>query len=288
MSKKVFIIPGHGGIDGGAAKYIVEKEYTLKTALAMTEFLSEYGIDYKLSRTQDINTNMDEYIQNCNAYKPDLVISVHFNAGGGQGFEIYHSVVGGTSKKLAENINSEVSKLLKSRGIKTKKLDNGQDYFAVIRETDAPAVLVEGGFVDNKSDADFIKSNYKKLAEAYADGIAKTLGISVKTVSAGTASGTSAKPSVKQLYRVRKTWSDSKSQIGAYKSLDNAKKACKTGYAVFDSNGKQVYPTKKSIDEIAKEVIAGKWGNGSERKSKLEAAGYDYTAVQARVNKMMK
>lgn len=180
MSKKVYIIPGHGGRDGGAARYIVEKEYTLKTSLALAEYLSEYGIDYKLSRTQDIDTDMDEYIRECNGYKPDLVISVHFNAGGGQGFEVYHSMVGGTSKKLAENINTEVSKLMKSRGIKTKTQSDGRDYFGVIRETDAPAVLVEGGFVDNKSDADFIKSNYKKLAKAYADSIAKTLSISKK------------------------------------------------------------------------------------------------------------
>ena len=38
----------------------------------------------------------------------------------------------------------------------------------------------------------------------------------------------------------------SKSQIGAFSSLENAKKACKAGYAVFDSNGKQVYPVPKS------------------------------------------
>lgn len=44
---------------------------------------------------------------------------------------------------------------------------------------------------------------------------------------------------------------------------------------------------QKSIDEIAKEVIAGKWGVNPERKQKLEAAGYDYNAVQKRVNEMM-
>lgn len=41
---------------------------------------------------------------------------------------------------------------------------------------------------------------------------------------------------------------------------------------------------KKSVDEIAKEVIAGKWGNGDARKKALTDAGYDYSAVQARVN----
>ena len=176
--KKVFIGVGHGGTDPGAVKYITEKEYTLKTAKAVAEYLEEYGIGYKLSRTADIDTDMDSKVKMCNDYNPDLVIDVHFNAGGGTGFEVYYSVVGGVSKTLANNINAEVKKIFSSRGVKTKTLDSGADYFAIIRETDAPAILLEGGFVDTKSDADFIKSNYKKLAKAYADGIARTLGVS--------------------------------------------------------------------------------------------------------------
>ena len=43
----------------------------------------------------------------------------------------------------------------------------------------------------------------------------------------------------------------------------------------------------KSISDIAKEVIAGKWGNGNDRKSKLQAAGYDYNTVQAEVNRQL-
>ena len=100
-------------------------------------------------------------------------------------------------------------------------------------------------------------------------------------------SSTPATSSPKQLYRVRKSWSDAKSQIGAFSSLENAKKACKAGYAVFDSNGKQVYPTKKSIDEVAREVIQGKWGNGAERKKRLTNAGYDYNEVQKKVNSIL-
>ncbi|MGN0464886.1 MAG: hypothetical protein ACI4F9_00885 [Lachnospiraceae bacterium] len=46
--------------------------------------------------------------------------------------------------------------------------------------------------------------------------------------------------------------------------------------------------TKKSITEIAKEVLNGKWGNGEERKKKLEAAGYDYKEVQSKVNELAK
>lgn len=99
---------------------------------------------------------------------------------------------------------------------------------------------------------------------------------------------TSTNTPAKQLYRVRKSWTDTKSQIGAFSSLDNAKKACKSGYSVFDSNGNVVYPAKKSVDEIAREVIQGKWGNGADRKNRLTNAGYDYNAVQKRVNELMK
>lgn len=44
---------------------------------------------------------------------------------------------------------------------------------------------------------------------------------------------------------------------------------------------------KKSIAEIAQEIVAGKWGNGSERKQRLEAEGYNYAEVQAAVNNIM-
>ncbi|MBR4123581.1 MAG: peptidoglycan DD-metalloendopeptidase family protein, partial [Clostridia bacterium] len=44
---------------------------------------------------------------------------------------------------------------------------------------------------------------------------------------------------------------------------------------------------KKSVTEIAKEVIAGKWGNGAERKKRLSEAGYDYNSVQTAVNMML-
>lgn len=110
-------------------------------------------------------------------------------------------------------------------------------------------------------------------------------------------SGSSKKTTKKEIYRVRKSWNDSKSQIGAYNSLSNAKKKAdkNKGYKVYNSSGKCVYsPTgtttskKKSVETIAKEVLAGKWGNGSERKKKLEAAGYDYDAVQKKVNSLLK
>ena len=51
-----------------------------------------------------------------------------------------------------------------------------------------------------------------------------------------------AAPTTKKLYRVRKSWKDAASQLGAFEELENAKKACKAGYTVYDWNGKAVYP----------------------------------------------
>lgn len=59
-----------------------------------------------------------------------------------------------------------------------------------------------------------------------------------KISSGSTASGGT---DAKQLFHVRKSWKDVKSQLGAYSSLDNAKAACKDGYTVYDQNGKAVY-----------------------------------------------
>ena len=73
-------------------------------------------------------------------------------------------------------------------------------------------------------------AEFKKKVQSY-------LNAGTSTISA---------PSTKQLYRVRKSWAGAKSQLGAYSSLENAKKACKVGYSVFDSNGKAVYTNSRS------------------------------------------
>ena len=88
-----------------------------------------------------------------------------------------------------------------------------------------------------------------------------------------------------------------KVQVGAYSVKANAsamaEKLKKAGFDTYitTKGGTAVAaeaPSKKSVDEIAREVIAGKWGNGATRKQKLTAAGYDYSAVQKRVNELLK
>lgn len=64
------------------------------------------------------------------------------------------------------------------------------------------------------------------------------------------------------------------------------------GCIVNPAIGKVVAPTptpsaKKSVDEVAKEVIRGEWGNGDERYNRLTNAGYNYNEVQAKVNELL-
>lgn len=84
-------------------------------------------------------------------------------------------------------------------------------------------------------------------------------------------------------------------QVGAYKVKTNAeamleklKAAGFDGFIVADGVvAEPAKPAKKSIDEIAKEVINGDWGNGQGRFEKLEAEGYDSKKVQDRVNELL-
>ena len=177
--KKVFIGVGHGGSDPGAVGYLVEKDVNLTMATACRDFLTAYGVDVKMSRTKDENDTVSQEIAECNAYGPDLAVDVHNNSGGGDGFEVFHTIHGGTGKVLAQNIEKHVKAMgQNSRGVKTRQGSSG-DYYAFIRETVAPAVIVEGVFVDTKADA----AQADTLAEqqafgvAYAKGILDTLGL---------------------------------------------------------------------------------------------------------------
>lgn len=84
-----------------------------------------------------------------------------------------------------------------------------------------------------------------------------------------------------------------KVQVGAFSVKENAevqrKKVEQAGFDAFITTKSGTAVTiEKAINELAKEVIAGKWGSGAERKRRLKQAGYDYEAVQAEVNRIMK
>lgn len=77
-----------------------------------------------------------------------------------------------------------------------------------------------------------------------------------------------------------------KVQVGAFAQKSNAiamaAKLKAAGFSTYVVSG-----GGKSVEEIAREVLQGKWGNGADRKALLEAAGYDYAEVQAKVNTLV-
>ena len=137
-----------------------------------------------MSRTTDENDPIGDEINECNAYAPDLAVDIHNNAGGGDGAEVFYHHGGGKGKNLAENILAEIVKLgQNSRGIKTRVNSQGKDYYAFIRNTSCPAVIVECAFVDNASDLKFLatEGDRQKVGVAIAHGILKSLGIAYQS-----------------------------------------------------------------------------------------------------------
>lgn len=207
---KIFISVGHGGTDSGAvANGLKEKDLNLTIAKACRDELERHGVNVLMSRTKDENDTTNEAVKECNAFKPDYAIDIHNNAGGGDGAEVFHHHGGGKGKTLAENILKEIVNIgQNSRGTKTRKNSSGNDYYGFIRNTNAPAVIVECAFLDNKKDVTIIdtEAEQKKFGVAIAKGVLKTLNISYKANKPTTTTNG-------KTYRV---------QVGAYTDIKNA------------------------------------------------------------------
>ncbi len=181
---KLAIFAGHGGSDPGAVYgNRQEKTYTLMLMLKVTEILRANGQTVINNRTSDVDSYITDKVAKANAENVDALIEIHLNAGGGIGSEVYYSL-DGRSKPLAKYIYAELVALgFAGRGIKTKAMtyDARSDYFGVIRNSEAPAVLVECCFLDSDSDmALFNKFTTDKVAYAIAQGIMSTYGITDK------------------------------------------------------------------------------------------------------------
>lgn len=76
-------------------------------------------------------------------------------------------------------------------------------------------------------------------------------------------------------------------QYSSSGKVDGISGNCDMNYFYGELDTSTETTDKKSVDELAQEVIDGKWGDGTDRKKRLEKAGYDYNAVQDRVNEML-
>ena len=254
MSKRVFIGVGHGGKDPGALKYIKEADANLQMALGLKAELDRHGVTVGISRLKDEDDPLIEEIREANAFAPDVAVECHNNAGGGDGFEVYHQTNGYATKsiKLAQCIEARVvASGQKSRGVKTRLNGSGTDYFGWCRQVKAPAVLCEGFFVDNATDSRDYNTAAKQQAfgRVYAWGVLDYLGIAIKPQVDKPAGKPVEQPQAdkKLLYTVQVgAFASAKSAADLYAKLDDM------GYFVFFKN-----------DALAK-VCVGKFATQAE------------------------
>lgn len=171
-NKTVVLDAGHGGVDPGAGSNLNggarEKDYALDTTLAATEYLRSQGVNVVLTRDTDKTLTLGQRSAISNAINTNLFASVHYNAsnGSGNGVEVYYNhrdASGGPSKTAAKNVLNRILEKfsLKNRGIKTRLNSSGTDYLYVLRNTNAPAILIECAFIDNAYDMGLLNSSTK-------------------------------------------------------------------------------------------------------------------------------
>lgn len=182
--KKIFIDAGHGGSDTGAvANGIVEKKINLTVGLKLKELLLAKGFDVKLSRETDTYLSLTERTNMANAWGANYFISVHHNAGGGDGWEIIHTIHTSKSEgdELADAIGKEFSKTGQNmRRIFSRESINypGTDYYTVINKTKMAAVITEFAFLDTEDykEVDSVEELHRE-AQAICNGLCNYLGI---------------------------------------------------------------------------------------------------------------
>lgn len=181
--KKVVIDAGHGGDDPGTiANGITEKDYTLKISNYIHNRLDEMGVPNEMSRTSDVMLSASDRPKKIQSFYGNgsdvLVVSNHINAGGGDGAEIIYALRNNDkfAKKLAtefENAGQSVRKFYQRR----LPSNPAKDYYYIMRDTpNNETVIVEYGFADTISDANLIKNDWEKLAEAVTKAIVEYAG----------------------------------------------------------------------------------------------------------------
>ena len=301
--KRIFIDPGHSISDPGAVGYEVERDLNEKVSKYMDEHLREnYVCETKVDPVT--NKSLSAVSDRANDWKADILVSNHFNAGGGDGWEglVYSS--------YRENLGKIFEKHVLAAGQNSRGVKLRPD-LSVIRNSNMPAILNEGAFVDNLKDIQDWNEDHelKQLGIAYAEATAEFLNLDRKvttTIKPNESSNTVSTSKNLNVGDEMKLVENAKYTSG--KSIPNwvinstlyvreirgeeivfstLKVGAITGVVnkqyIVGSESEQ----KKSITEIAKEVIRGNWGNGSERIQRLKAAGYDPNEVQKKVNELL-
>lgn len=175
---KVCIDPGHGGYDPGCTRgTVLEKDITLKIGLQLRDLLQRAGFSVVMTRESDaspggyreVNADLNERCRISDAAQADVFLSIHVNAGGGQGAEIFVYQDGGTIRTLAQKIVDATAGIIGGYHGKPIKAtyEAPQGGIRVVDATDAPAMLLEIGYIDS-DDLPKIQANIDKFAPVIA------------------------------------------------------------------------------------------------------------------------
>lgn len=286
---KICLDAGHYGKSNRspAIPAYYESEMNWKLHLLLKKYLEQYGIEVITTRA-DQATDMGLKARGQVSKGCNLFLSIHSNAVGSAVNEAvdYPLVIvpidgSGTDigNKLAKCIEETMGTTQKCN-VWDKKSDSGKNWYGVINGADSvgvPGLILEHSFHTNTRSANWLSddANLDKLAKAEAEVIASHYGVQKDVEYKVEASG------------VLKDKSKADALVAQLKAEGFTVTISEGTSAVTSTPAPTPAPTEKSIEEIAKEVINGDWGNGQERKERLTAAGYDYSAVQKLVNKLL-
>lgn len=179
---RVLVDPGHGGRDSGAVSgdgSLLEKHVVLKIARRVDQLLVPHGA-VEMSRDDDTFLTLTERASMANVQDLDL-LSIHCNAGGGHGFEVFTSPEQTRSDSWATAVLKELAEEFPERRIRSDFRDGDPDKearFTVLTRTKRAAILVECGFVDTEEGEAFLRDpkNQERLAMAIAKGTLRANG----------------------------------------------------------------------------------------------------------------
>ncbi|SDH67645.1 N-acetylmuramoyl-L-alanine amidase [Alteribacillus persepolensis] len=186
---KIFIDPGHGGTDSGAAANgLIEKSLTLQVGLNMrTILMNEYeDVQVQMSRTTDTFIPLDTRAQMARNWGADGFVAVHFNKfnGAANGIETFRHTNSSASVPFQRALHTAVkSQMERFRPITDRGLKSAN--FAVLRGTyqSMVSVLTESLFLDNSRDAALLKTPgvIQAIARGHAEGVASYFHLRKKT-----------------------------------------------------------------------------------------------------------
>ena len=302
MSIKIGLDAGHGINTAGKQTPNGIKEWNINDAVRdkVVSLLSAYDCEFvhtdnnEGATDESLTSRLNKYI---NA-GVSAFVSIHHNAytgswNGATGVEVYTDKnPTSADEKLADCI---YGRLVNNTGLKGRGIKRAN--FTVINQNKIPAVLVEGGFMDGTTDYAVITSEagQNAYAQAVAEGLIEFLGLKKKVVVTTTPTPEISQPPETDLTLIAKEviagkWGNGEERKARLKAAGYSYSTVQAKVNELCGNTsvpKSSVPAKKTNEHLAREVIAGKWGNGEERKKKLTEAGYNYTAIQKAVNRLL-